>query len=821
MAKALEIQSPVRLHDSREYSQRLLVVNYALNPRDKLGKTGITFHRGLGVLFHRTIKVNVTLLDKEGNEVQRRLFVNRKSLTKYLAGSDKDERVVLSNMSKAEIIGHLNESCWNDHALNDRDQDFAEEQGEFGENGLRHVGQHNQRRIASWRNSISDAIAGKYFSWFYRKTVESVKNFKIRFALFHKEKKYFKVSEVLAKRRFKEAKAKVPAYKEHLEKEGFELSGTTKLADVPVTTKDNYIKTHMDDAWNTHIKGEFPDRYKIDTSTGTTGKPTVWLRSDEEIRTVKNSIMTVGKFILGQREMLTVNAFALGPWATGLSVHELSRENGSVFSPGDDPEKILECIDLQYSYEQNQLKKAVTKFQRSLSRTLKEDDNVEDRLIDLGNDILSNLLNNRELKVTEAVNQVLTKKDFPQLYRYRHRYTKMIRKLNAKKKQIVISGYPPFLMELPRMIEEVAKQKLQREIDSAGDDDEKRAELQAQIDDFDPIAYFSKYNLIGLVGGQAISEPMRDQMVDKGFMQVMSSLGASDLDINLGQETEAEVELRRTLQDNPGMAREMFGTNKGVPMVFRYDPLNYHIEVGDEDNHLIYTCNRDNRSSPRVRYDIKDTGRVYAASDVNAMLTKYGIFNDRLKTKSNQPYLFIWGRDSTAAFGKVNVPFDELEGALKKVDPNEDVLKRAFYSYETDDNQNRFDIWLELNDGDEGFFEEDDEKSLHAELVDEMCQMNEYLSHEIADLDDDDFIPDVTFFLRHMSPIAEPGGKRKQVLVFKDGSNFNDFKHGEETRQTSRLTKTEYMQRVENLDDSQVIDNSEDSSESSFSSGSI
>jgi len=41
----------------------------------------------------------------------------------------------------------------------------------------------------------------------------------------------------------------------------------------------------------------------------------------------------------GKRPLNYINAFALGPWATGLTVYELMRDTGSVFATGPDKTK--------------------------------------------------------------------------------------------------------------------------------------------------------------------------------------------------------------------------------------------------------------------------------------------------------------------------------------------------------------------------------------------------------------------------------------------------------------------------------------------------
>ena len=78
-----------------------------------------------------------------------------------------------------------------------------------------------------------------------------------------------------------------------------------------------------------------------------------------------------------------------------------------------------------------------------------------------------------------------------------------------------------------------------------------------------------------------------------------------------------------------------------------------------------------------------------------------------------------------------------------------------------------------------------------------MATRNEYFADEISRLADDDFLPNLMFYKRGTSPIAEPGGHRKQVLVFEQGVNFNGtFAEGDDAPQVSRLTKRDYINHL-------------------------
>lgn len=477
---------------------------------------------------------------------------------------------------------------------------------------------------------------------------------------------------------------------------------------------------------------------KTDTSTGTTGKPAEWVRSQREIETVKKSLQLAAQIQFGDRRLSYINAFALGPWATGLTTYELMRETGSVFATGPDKEKIIDKLVSIARYEKHQLELAVNELQHQHPKISDEEKNLIQRLVE---STLKVGLKNRDLHLKEELFRQFYEaggQSIQLMSRYRDKLLHMTKRLNQEKQQVIVAGYPPFLKDLT-------------------DYAHKRG--------YD----FSEFSAVGVVGGQAISEAMRDQLIDHGFSHVYSSYGASDLDINLGVEGDDEILIRKAIERNPGLARELYGEHKGLPMVFHYDPMNYHVEVDDKDE-LIFTATRTDRSSPRVRYDLGDKGRVYASSDVQALLAKYGIFH---KPKTNLPLMFVWGRDSTVVFNGANLAFTELERAVTD-DPELEpiVLKKAFYTYEDASHQEKLEIWLELNDDQD--LPDDAHATQHAtHLLSQLAMLNQDFRYQLQSLDTGTDLPLVRFFKRGESPISEADGHRKQVLIFQQGVNVD------------------------------------------------
>ncbi|KTC85028.1 phenylacetate--CoA ligase family protein [Legionella brunensis] len=725
-----KLNTPVVLFNHPEYGQRLLFKNGATNPRDILGKIGVTIHQPIGALFYRTITIEAQLIDESGKAKIQKFNVNRNSLIKYL-GEDEHKK-----LNDAELVTRLNEQLSRDN----KGDEQRREQAKTGKEGLRHAGRHNRRLVDNWSNRFSDYIKGSFLSWLYQKTIVSVNRIKARFLFVGKESELFEAGEILAKKRFHEAYKEVPAYKTHITRFNGVPTSKTEFRDIPITSKENYIKFQQFDS-DTHFGGKYPSIYKIDTSTGTTGKPTVWVRGENELETVKKSLQLAAKIQFGNRRLSYINAFALGPWATGLTTYELMRNTGNVFATGPDKEKILDNLISNAKYEQHQLELAVDSLMQKHPRLTAEDKKAIISLIDT---TLKAALKNRSTNIDNEFTLAVSKLDEkikPIVRRYKSQIKAIAQKQNEEKCQVIIAGYPPFLKDLTAY----AKEKGYN---------------------------FADFSAIGVVGGQAISEAMRDQLMSHGFNQIYSSYGASDLDINLGVETEYEITVRKAIENNPGLARELFGENKGLPMVFHYDPMNYHVECDDEDN-LLFTCTRNDRSSSRIRYDLGDKGRVYASSDVQGLLAKYGIFQ---KPKTNLPLMFVWGRDSTVVFNGANLAFTELERAITTDETLEKkVLKKAFYTYQDTDGSEKLEIWLELNDGEELPNEQQLEEYSHS-LLNKLVNLNQDFRYQVEKLDEGTPLPVVRFYKRNQSPISEAGGHRKQVLIFQKGVNLpNDY----------------------------------------------
>lgn len=146
---------------------------------------------------------------------------------------------------------------------------------------------------------------------------------------------------------FVKAKRRVPAYKAFLRSQNF--SGVTfkglspVLSKIPVADKDNYIRQF--DLEQRCIHGHIPSKnIVIDESSGSSGTATNWVRGLAERKRNGRFIKFGIKTLFGSEPLYIINAFALGPWATGINVTMACVSFSKLKSLGPDKTKIINTL---------------------------------------------------------------------------------------------------------------------------------------------------------------------------------------------------------------------------------------------------------------------------------------------------------------------------------------------------------------------------------------------------------------------------------------------------------------------------------------------
>jgi phenylacetate-CoA ligase len=207
----------------------------------------------------------------------------------------------------------------------------------------------------------------------------------------------------------------------------------------------------------------------------------------------------------------------------------------------------------------------------------------------------------------------------------------------------------------------------------------------------------SQYQFDVIVGGEGLSEGLRSHLRQYA-RSVISSYGASDLEINMAVETELTIALRRLCLKNGVLSKELFGRDT-PPMIFQYNPLDYTIETNRE-NELLFTIGRQSGAAPKIRYNLRDSGGAFSFGSLSRVLASNGVVLSTLaKRYSSLPLLFVYGRnDATVPFYGAKIYPADLERVI-----NEDsVLAREIHSFQmnvVEDEQlkNQLQIHLELS----------------------------------------------------------------------------------------------------------------------------
>lgn len=148
---------------------------------------------------------------------------------------------------------------------------------------------------------------------------------------------------------FERARREVPAYRAFLGESGdprvVARGLDPDLARIPVTDKQNYVSRYSIE--ERCRGGAIPVAgVVVDESSGTTGKPWNWVRGPYELKQVKQAMQVALHHQFGKEPMFVLNAFALGPWATGMNVSMSVVDIAILKSVGPDIAKIENTLTL-------------------------------------------------------------------------------------------------------------------------------------------------------------------------------------------------------------------------------------------------------------------------------------------------------------------------------------------------------------------------------------------------------------------------------------------------------------------------------------------
>ena len=213
--------------------------------------------------------------------------------------------------------------------------------------------------------------------------------------------------------------------------------------------------------------------------------------------------------------------------------------------------------------------------------------------------------------------------------------------------RFLISGYPPFLKHLL-------------------DEGERRG------------FPWSDFEVHALVGGEGMTEELRDVLLQR-FVSVYSGYGATDIEIGMAGESPVSIAVRRLARARPDVGLALFGSDSRLPMVFQYNPLIHFMEVNDLGE-VICTVSRLDLLSPRIRYNVHDSGGIVGYAEVREVLKRFGFDLETLGSAREVagprgplpwarpiplPFLWIHGRrDATISVMGSNIYPEDIEAIL-------------------------------------------------------------------------------------------------------------------------------------------------------------
>ena len=394
-------------------------------------------------------------------------------------------------------------------------------------------------------------------------------------------------SKARAYSEFIKAKKRVPAYKSFLKAHNFSKPSFSGLVpnihEIPEIDKENYIKKFSIDA--RCVAGKIPTKnIIIDESSGSSGTATNWVRGLKERKRNAKMIEFGMRTLVGKEPLFVINAFALGPWATGVNV-------------------TMSCVSFS-----------------KLKSLGPEKEKIENTLKQFGKN---------------------------------HNY--------------VIMGYPPFLKYL---------------VDTS--------EIE-----------WDKFNIAFIFGGESMSEGMRDYLFQKGIKKVYSSLGASDLELNISAENDFTISLRKLLRSNQSLQSKILKHTGALPMIFQYNPTDFLIESSDIGE-LIVTIGRPDYIAPKIRYNIHDRGHTLSLKDLYSILKSLNISLDKLaKPQTDLPLLLHYGRaDMTVSFFGANISPTDINEVIYSIPELSEIVNSYNLSINEDkEGTKKLIISLEVQKG--------------------------------------------------------------------------------------------------------------------------
>ena len=249
----------------------------------------------------------------------------------------------------------------------------------------------------------------------------------------------------------------------------------------------------------------------------------------------------------------------------------------------------------------------------------------------------------------------------------------ILRDLSPEFKNLVLVGYPPFLMDV---VNDVIRRGVR----------------------------FNNKKIKIITAGDKFSEEWRDSIlktlnIKDGYRSLISIYGSADAAI-LGHETPLTIILRKAAETNQNLYNDLFGDVHTLPAIMQYHPEHIFFEAVDDE--LVLTADT---AAPLIRYNIHDIGNVIDHEEMGAILKRNNIEQEARKYGFSQwrlPFVIIKGRSDVAVtFYALNIFPEHIKAGIEDKSISR-YLSGNFLAYNKTVNKGktqRLYIKLELAEG--------------------------------------------------------------------------------------------------------------------------
>ncbi len=216
---------------------------------------------------------------------------------------------------------------------------------------------------------------------------------------------------------------------------------------------------------------------------------------------------------------------------------------------------------------------------------------------------------------------------------------------------------------------------------------------------------WKKYKIDLLTGGESNTLEWKEYLrkrLGRREARIISSYGASDIDIGIGFETPLSEFVRGLANQNPKLNEELFGVSMN-PIVFQYNPTMHYIENTKKGDFTITLLDED-VASPKIKYNLHDRGGSIQFDDAQKIIATYEKKKLESFLKENKtlklPFLFVAGRvDGTISIGGNNI-YPQQVGSAIQTSPYATKINRFMLASHVDEKQNvSFHVYVELQKG--------------------------------------------------------------------------------------------------------------------------